>query len=328
MPLISVIVPVYKVEAYIRRCVNSILKQTFTDFECILVDDGSPDNCPKICDEYAEKDVRFKIIHKKQNEGLPKARKSGLDIAKSKFVFHLDSDDWLESNALELLYKKQQETDADIVTGGFREISAFSIENILYPTFDKNDTPLVYLFRSRLGYLWGRLYRKELFNSYVVPTTNILEDIAVNAQIFIRLSYSKFQILNAILYNYDRRTTGMIISMHKYNNYDALCEYPQMRTLLWVKDYFEDNNLNEYELSMFKYFVLLTAVFPYFRFNKLIKKEDVSLALQFYKKCNFLNLLSIHNRVIMLSFRISTILGKRCVLLFNWISRIKMLLML
>jgi glycosyltransferase involved in cell wall biosynthesis len=106
MSAISIIIPVYNVELYLRRCLDSILAQTFGDFECILVDDGSPDNCPAICDEYVKKDNQFRVIHKKQNEGLPKARKSGLNIAVSEFVIHLDSDDWLEPNALELLYNK------------------------------------------------------------------------------------------------------------------------------------------------------------------------------------------------------------------------------
>jgi glycosyltransferase involved in cell wall biosynthesis len=144
MSLISIIVPVYNVEPYIRRCLDSVLAQTFTDYECILVDDGSPDNCPQICDEYAGKDSRFRVIHKKQNEGLPKARWSGLDIAGAEFVFHLDSDDWLEPNALELLYKKQRDTDADIVMGGFRSIFERYAVNAFYPPVNKYDAPLVY----------------------------------------------------------------------------------------------------------------------------------------------------------------------------------------
>jgi glycosyltransferase involved in cell wall biosynthesis len=211
MPLISIIAPVYNVEPYIRRCIDSILAQTFTDFECILVDDGSPDKCPAICDEYAAKDKRFTVIHKGQNEGLPKARKSGLDAAKSEFVFHLDSDDWLEPNALELLYRKQRETNADIVTGGFRSITARRNANTLYPRLNENDSPLVYLFRSGLGYLWGRLYRKALFNSYTVPDMNVLEDIMVNAQIFEKLSCDKIQFVNTVLYNYIITINGQAV---------------------------------------------------------------------------------------------------------------------
>ena len=107
MPVISVIVPVYNVEKYLHRCVDSILAQTFTDFELILVDDGSPDNCGKICDEYAEKDSRIHVIHK-VNGGLSDARNAGLDWAfansNSEWVTFIDSDDWVDKYYLEYLY--------------------------------------------------------------------------------------------------------------------------------------------------------------------------------------------------------------------------------
>ena len=102
MPKISVIVPVYNVELYINRCVNSILNQSFTDFEMILVDDGSPDNCGAICDEYAEKDNRTVVIHK-ENGGLSSARNAGLDVAAGEYILFVDSDDYLESDLLETL---------------------------------------------------------------------------------------------------------------------------------------------------------------------------------------------------------------------------------
>ena len=108
MPKISVIVPIYKVEKYLNRCVDSILHQTFTDFELILVDDGSPDNCGKMCDEYAEKDSRVVVIHKK-NGGLSDARNKGLDWvfanSNSEYVVFIDSDDYIDERYLELLYK-------------------------------------------------------------------------------------------------------------------------------------------------------------------------------------------------------------------------------
>ncbi len=103
MPLISVIVPVYNVEDYLRECVDSILNQTFRDFELILVDDGSKDNCPSICDEYVKKDERVVVIHKK-NGGLSSARNTGLDIHKGEFVSFIDSDDIVDKRFLEILY--------------------------------------------------------------------------------------------------------------------------------------------------------------------------------------------------------------------------------
>ena len=95
-PLLSVIVPVYNVEKYLSRCIDSILSQTFTDFELILVDDGSPDNCGSICDEYAKKDKRIIVIHQ-QNRGVSSARNKGLDIARGEYVTFVDSDDQIGS---------------------------------------------------------------------------------------------------------------------------------------------------------------------------------------------------------------------------------------
>lgn len=101
--LISVIVPVYNVEPYLRRCVNSILNQSYKNLEIILVDDGSPDNCPQICDEYAEKDSRIKVVHK-ENEGQAKARNLAIDIAKGEYISFVDSDDYVSVYYIESLY--------------------------------------------------------------------------------------------------------------------------------------------------------------------------------------------------------------------------------
>ena len=95
----SVIVPIYNVEKYLRRSIDSVLSQTFSDFELILVDDGSPDNCPKICDEYVQKDHRIKVVHKK-NGGLVSARQAGISIAKGEYMFNLDADDAITPDAL------------------------------------------------------------------------------------------------------------------------------------------------------------------------------------------------------------------------------------
>lgn len=113
MPEVSIIVPVYKVEPYLNKCVDSILAQTFTDFECILVDDGSPDSCGKICDEYVQKDSRVKVIHQ-ENQGLSAARNSGLDMASGAWIVFVDSDDWIEPDAVEVLYRAALQNDADM----------------------------------------------------------------------------------------------------------------------------------------------------------------------------------------------------------------------
>ena len=121
MPKISIIVPVYKTETYLRQCIDSLINQTFQDIEIILVDDGSPDNSPAICDEYAAKDQRIKVIHK-QNAGVSEARNSGIDAAKGDFLMFVDSDDWMEIDGCDILYNEYLQTGADTVIGDNRKI--------------------------------------------------------------------------------------------------------------------------------------------------------------------------------------------------------------
>ena len=119
MPELSIIVPVYKVEKYLPRCIDSILAQTFGDFELILIDDGSPDGCGRICDEYAKKDKRIVVIHQK-NMGVSAARNAGLDIAHGRYIGFVDSDDWIEPQMYEVMMDAIRENGADMAVCGVR----------------------------------------------------------------------------------------------------------------------------------------------------------------------------------------------------------------
>ena len=120
-PLLSIIVPVYKVENYLPKCMDSILAQTFTDFELILVDDGSPDNCPALCDAAAAKDARIRVIHQK-NGGLSAARNAGLDAARGAWIGFVDSDDYIAPEMYEALYQAVQSTGADLALCDYAEV--------------------------------------------------------------------------------------------------------------------------------------------------------------------------------------------------------------
>ena len=144
----SVIIPVYKVEQYLNQCVDSVLNQSFKDFELILVDDGSPDNCPKICDDYAKKDARVKVIHQ-QNGGQACARNTGLSYAVGMYIIFLDSDDYLiDSTALEKINDKTV-AEPDVILYGYRKLfesdGSFSTPVCNFPEVVRGISPAAYL---------------------------------------------------------------------------------------------------------------------------------------------------------------------------------------
>ena len=132
----SVIVPVYKVEKYLPKCIESVLNQTFSDFELILVDDGSPDRCPEICEEYKEKDSRIKVIHK-PNGGLASARRAGIKVATGDYIYNLDSDDLIEIDTLECAYKIIHETACEIVSFSYRWVKNGKTVNVTTDCLDE-----------------------------------------------------------------------------------------------------------------------------------------------------------------------------------------------
>ena len=184
MPQISVIVPVYKVEPYLHRCVDSILGQTFTDFELILVDDGSPDGCPAICDEYAAKDSRVVVIHQ-ENGGLSAARNAGIDWAftnsDSQWISFVDSDDWVHPAFLERMLHAAVQYQVPVSCCCFQRVEADSapIEPVAANALLR-DTVDIYCSKTGNGvdaYPCRFLFRKQLFNSIRFPLGKVYEDI-------------------------------------------------------------------------------------------------------------------------------------------------------
>ncbi len=210
MPKISVIVPVYKVEEYLRRCVDSILNQTFQDFELILVDDGSPDNCPQICDEYAQKDNRVFVIHK-ENGGLSDARNKGIDWAfensDSEWITFIDSDDWVYAQYLELLYKGVIENNCEISScryystkGELPEEKGSEIK-ILFPEDFWTG------FGINAVAAWGKLYKKKLWENYRFPKGKIHEDQYTTYKLI--FSTNKIFLVTKELYYYFSNEKGI-----------------------------------------------------------------------------------------------------------------------
>ena len=186
--LITIIVPVYKVEQYLHKCVDSILAQTYTNIEVILVDDGSPDNCGKICDKYAEKDKRVKVIHK-ANGGLAEARNVGLDIAHGEYLGFIDSDDWIELDMYEELYTALTGSNADLSMCGLNLIYKKNIVQIgIYdkPQIIENEELMRRYFTESaiLSSACNKLYRKKLFDRLRYPVGRIFEDRHISLELF------------------------------------------------------------------------------------------------------------------------------------------------
>lgn len=182
MPEISVIVPVYKVEKFLHRCVDSILNQTFRDFELILVDDGSPDNCGKICDAYAARDSRIHVIHQK-NGGLSAARNTGIDWVMAESHSHwlafVDSDDWVHPQFLQQLYSAAEQTLCKISVCGFFRTEGDSLpegEDFSIQRMSADDYYCGLLHEGSTAVAWNKLYHRSLFKKLRYPIGKLHED--------------------------------------------------------------------------------------------------------------------------------------------------------
>lgn len=209
--LISVIVPIYKVEPFLVECVESIINQTYKNLEIILIDDESPDKCGEICDEYAIKDSRIKVIHKK-NGGISDARNAGLDIMQGDYIAFVDGDDWLPLDGIEILYKTLTESEADLAIGAYelvdekgkllekneKKIGVWSVEEAIEDVLEVG-------CRS-----WARLYRQEIHKEKKFPLGETHEDEAVVIEILDRCN--KIAVTNECVYYYRYRSESILTS--------------------------------------------------------------------------------------------------------------------
>lgn len=228
MPTISVIVPVYKVEKYIHRCVDSILGQTFTDFELILVDDGSPDHCGTICDEYAAKDSRVVVIHQ-ENGGLSAARNAGIDWAfansDSQWLSFIDSDDWIHPEYLQRLLDAAVENNVAVSISGYAQTDGAEPEidpNLLPPVLWNTEEFFV-KHNVNATIACGKLYRKECFQTIRYPVGKIHEDEFTTYKVL--FWYEQVAVIPAALYSYYINLDGIIHrpwSLEKMDMYAAL----------------------------------------------------------------------------------------------------------
>jgi exopolysaccharide biosynthesis predicted pyruvyltransferase EpsI/glycosyltransferase involved in cell wall biosynthesis len=264
MDKITIIIPVYRVEAFLRKCIESVIEQTYDHLEIILVDDGSPDNCPSICDEYARLDQRIKVIHQK-NGGISAARNAGIELASGDYIAFVDSDDWVERDMYEVLYEKARALDADITICGYYIVkeNKISLSCVI-------EEDIVYSMEEALGellqdtkvrnYLWNKLYKRDLFTRIRFPVAAAYEDMAAMYQLFVLAN--RIALIDEYKYYYSYRKEGLSKQSAFRYGYDlfkaARDRYDDLRTVL-----------PKYENEMLQYAV----AFALSAYNKSLKEK-------------------------------------------------------
>lgn len=209
--LISIIVPIYKVEQYLSRCVDSLLNQDYCQIEIILVDDGSPDGCGNICEGYARRDSRIRVIHQ-PNLGLSAARNSGIEIANGDYLMFVDSDDFVENMFCSYAISKAIEFDSDIVVFGYNDVFFDRIERRSVVENEKKlsrEEALSELCGGKiLSFAWNKLYKASLFEGVRYPKGRLYEDIGTTYLLFDKAN--AVYLANGITYNYRKRNDSIL----------------------------------------------------------------------------------------------------------------------
>lgn len=225
-PLISVIVPVYKVEQYLDKCINSIVNQTYKNLEIILVDDGSPDKCPQICDEWSKKDSRIVVIHK-ENGGLSYARNVGLDIATGEFISFVDSDDWIDLELYDTLLVAINNTKSDIACCKFLKVFSnekdkrFKIKSSQYQVFATKDALLELIIDKNINQVvWNKLYRRDCISNIKFDVGKFNEDEYWSYKVI--GNSNKTVVVDFVGYYYLQRNNSIMSNRYSLKRLDAI----------------------------------------------------------------------------------------------------------
>lgn len=284
MPLISVIVPIYNVEEYLNRCLNSIINQTEKDFELILVDDGSPDKCPQMCDEWAKKDNRIVVVHK-ENGGLSDARNSGLKIAKGKYIVFIDSDDWIDKQYLKFLLETITSSKSEIVECNIKRCEDDTIQDdMIYQKIDQNGIKK-YNAIEAMGklireqefhqYVWNKIYRRDTIGNILFEKGKTNEDEFWTYQVF---GNAKTIVhIDESLYYYYQRESSIMGSRYNLKRLHSL-EAKELRQQYIDSNYPELSNIakdNLYQSCMYQGQMSLR----YLSDNELNKAKEIIEAI-------------------------------------------------
>ena len=271
--LISIIVPVYNIEPYLKRCVDSLTNQTYKNLEIILVDDGSPDNCPAMCDAFAEQDCRIKVIHK-SNGGLSDARNAGLKIASGDYIAFVDSDDWVSLYIYEMLISVLKEQESDIVECGVLKTSEDMLNDSKLDDCEvcnySTEEALKELILDRALHqtVWNKLYTRPVINDIVFEIGKTHEDEYWTYQVFARAS--QVSCIDLKLYYYYQRDDSIMGDAYSVKRLDAL-EAKKQRLLFFQEHYQELVPLAKHNLRY-------TCMYNYQKALRHLKGEEFRVA--------------------------------------------------
>lgn len=281
-PKISVIVPVYKTEGLLDRCVESIVGQTYKNLEIILVDDGSPDNCPAMCDEWAEKDSRIRVIHK-ENGGVSSARNAALDIATGDYIGFVDSDDWIEPEMYSSLIQKISESGKNIALCSYYavEISGERYECrcvVDKEMLDKDDYFRFIVLGGDGGYIWNRLYDAD-----ILKEVRFDEDIWYSEDLLFNFKTAQKSngaaILDKIEYNYVQKRIKEQAWVMNDHSFDSMTAFEIMLSYKDIPEDVYDCCLRGYAAAAF---TLLSGVLTNEKY--FYKYDDIRSAILNFKK--------------------------------------------
>lgn len=268
-PLISIVIPVYKVEKYLPKCIESIIGQTYENLEIFLVDDCSPDGCGAICDSYAGKDVRIRVIHREKNAGAAAARNLSIERAKGEYLFFADSDDWIAPDTIEVLLKKMREYDADCCVGGCVTVLEGADGKLTYqkrkrvPEHCKTAREAMERLLLHESAAWNRLYRREAFEKLRFPEGRINDDEAIALRLYANMERIVF--LDQDTYYYRKRKDSITTSAFSLKQLD--CVKNSRENLKFVRK----NNPDLIPAAEFKY--IKTMLWAYVNLYRLKTKE-------------------------------------------------------
>lgn len=276
--LISVVVPIYMVEAYLERCIRSIVNQTYRNLEIILVDDGSKDKCPKICDIWAKKDSRIVVIHR-ENGGLSAARNSGIDIAKGEYIAFVDSDDFIAEDFIECLYGACKETGSEIAQCRYEYVSGDVVTKSKEVGVEPMETfsgreMIVGMSWKDGAYnvvAWNKLYRRNLFENVRYPEGRIHEDEATTHKLF----YNAKQVAFVYRFLYGYYTGGESITRNQFSKKRLDWEWAVAGRLEFLKEH------NEWEVLTPMYKIYMDGTIDlYYKTKELLKDKETAQELK------------------------------------------------